>query len=220
MKKNEKTLTEIADQAEIKNAIEKFVTPQQFEILVKYAINRIKIKFNHLYNNSIGLNGITVEDIIQKVFDSFLSEGGRKWYKNKYPEFKEQFKSALDSEIYNTNKREKNNKNFRFKENLDSGGEYLSNNEDIKDTELYTYIITKLNELGADDDQLLLFDAIFIDHIKRKDFAKEYGITKQEVNNIYKKLKRKIIKINLTKYFSSYYEKPKNNKQDKRPHFK
>ena len=80
--------------------------------------------------------------------------------------------------------------------------------------------MSKLEELGADDDQLLLFEPLFIDHTKRKDIAKEYGITQQEINNIYKKLKRKIVKINLTKYFSQYYEKPKNNKQDKRSNLK
>ena len=67
-----------ANQTDLNDNIENFFNQKHFFDIVKYAISRINRAFGFKYDMNKGIDGFMLEDIIQKVTYSFLSEGGRK----------------------------------------------------------------------------------------------------------------------------------------------
>jgi DNA-directed RNA polymerase specialized sigma subunit len=60
---------------------------------------------------------------------------------------------------------------------------------------LLDFSLKVLGDLGATDDELLLFEPYVINKMKRKDIAHEYGISEQEASNIKKRIERKLPKL-------------------------
>lgn len=180
----------LATPKELQNAVQEIFTPEFHKILIKYAIYRIKTKFNIDYDLNRGFRGIMVEDIINELMLSFIKvDGGRNWNKSEFKNFKDQVFSSLDSHIYNVISKEFNK---AAQTNLieEEHNSDIDNNTNYE--ELLDYSINFLKELGASDDELLLFEPYVVHKMKRADVAKEFGITEQEATNIKKKLDRKI----------------------------
>ena len=188
----EKNSTEIANRSEIRTAIENFGSQKQFKQLVSYGIIRLNLKFGIKYNVDTGFGPVTLEDVIQNVFSSFLSEGGRNWYKNKYPKFRDQFYSAYDSEIANTVKTylEKSNQCFTIRED-DCVIE--QNIYDYK--QLLTVIESRLATLGATKKEIKIFEPYMVHGMSRKVIAETMDVSPETITNWQKKLKRKIVEI-------------------------
>ncbi len=190
MKKN--SLTKIATQTEINNALVNFFQHEEINTIVKYGIARLFFIFKIRYDINKGIYGITMEDMIQETNTAFSSEKRRNWNKSRYPSFKRQYYSAFDSVIYNTVK---------------SYLEKANNHSPILDTDAYVapddhafeeqkeLLLDKLQNLGATDEELLLFEPYYIDQMKRHDIAILMGITVQKVTDIKKRLDRKLITI-------------------------
>jgi hypothetical protein len=63
------------------------------------------------------------------------------------------------------------------------------------DMETKASIIQKLEEVGADDDELIVFECWTDGITKPRDIVKELGIDLKQVNNITKRIKRRLPKI-------------------------
>lgn len=187
MEVNDKIL---ATNIEVQKAIQKELTPEFYEILIKYSIYRINTKFNIKYDLNRGFRGIMVEDMISELMSSFVkNDGGRNWNKTDFPDFKKQIFSSLDSQIYNTIEKELG-KTILTDSIIEN--QNLAQPENDNYEELLKYSMDFLSKNGASDEEILLFEPYVVHGMKRADIAKEFGITEQEATNIKKKLDRKI----------------------------
>lgn len=180
----------LASNIELQKAVQNIFTKEFNAFLIKYSIIRINNRFDIKYDLNKGFRGIMVEDMISDVMLSFLKEdGGRNWYKKKFPDFKDQVISALDSHISNTIGKEFD-KTFRTDYNEEDTIDLRTEEDNYE--ELIQMLIDILIELGASDEEILLFEPYVVHGMKRADVAREFGISDQEATNIKKKIDRRI----------------------------
>ena len=192
----------IATQTEIEEEIKKLITDKDYISFVGYTINRLLRKFNIKADKDFSIRGIMISDIIQNVILSFLSKGKRNWNKTKFPDFKNQFYSTLDSEISNTIKTHLEKHNLATEINKSN----ISSQFNTYENEQYMdQIYIRLEKLGASDEELLLLEPI-LNKVKREQIANEFGITPQKVTNITKRLIRKLEQIFTLKPPSNRHE--------------
>lgn len=172
---------------EINTAIGTIVTDEFFKKLVAYTIKRLLFQFHIVYDSDKGFKGQMAEDIISNLFISFLDEGRRNWYKNKFPDFKKQFYSALDSEISNIVSGK-----YIKTENIEVEDEgSVLDFESIEYNELYNHCMIQLEKSGADIDELLVFECMS-KGLLRREIADELKIPPEGITIIRKRLDRKI----------------------------
>lgn len=180
----------LVSNTELQAAVKEVFTPEFNKRLIKYAIVRINTKFDIKYDLNRGFRGIMVEDIISELMLSFVRiDGGRNWNKAKFPNFIEQVISSLDSHIFNTIDKELE-KTAQSNTSIEDCNLYDEDNSGYD--ELLDLSLKILEEQGASDDELLLFEPYVVHKMRRADIAKENGITEQEATNIKKRLERKI----------------------------
>jgi DNA-binding CsgD family transcriptional regulator len=176
-----------ASAEEINTAIGAVVTNDFFKKLIAYSIKRLLFQFQIEYDSDKGFKGHMAEDIVSNLFISFLDDGGRNWNKSKYPDFKKQIYSALDSEISNIV-----SKNFVKSENIEVESEvYVLDFESLEYNELYNHCIAQLEKSGADIDELLVFECMS-KGLLRREIAYELNIPPEGITIIRKRLDRKL----------------------------
>lgn len=136
-----------------------------------------------------GFRGLMIEDFISETIESFLKINGRNWYPEKFPDFRKQIISGLDSVISNNLKTELEKVNSTF-EILDNDTELSFDDSNYQ--EMLSICNDELIILGATDEELLLFEPYIINGMKRQDLAELFGISLEELTNIKKKLERKL----------------------------
>ena len=180
---------EIATSKEICAAIEKAMTKEFYELLVKYSLKRLSTFFNIKYNFEKGIRGIMIQDMIQETLERLIKEGGRNWYKDRFKDIKRQIISSLDSVIYNTvsTHLKKDNETFEILENSEI---------EITDNEEYNNLLeichNELKRLDLTDHEILLFEPYIIQGMKRQVISELLGISLNELTNIKKRLDRKL----------------------------
>lgn len=170
-------------------ALQEVYTSEFYAILFKHAIIRLKTVFGIKYNHQKGFRGIMIEDMINDTIEAFLREGGRNWYLDKFPDFRKQIISALDSVISNTLNAELDKANETF-EIMDNDVEMSFDDSDYQS--LLSICHDELTAMGATDDELLLFESYIINGMKRNDLSELLGIGIDELTNIKKRLDRKL----------------------------
>src|SRR5690554_90214 len=170
-------------------ALQEVYTSDFYAILFKHAIIRLKTVFGIKYNYQKGFRGIMIEDMINDTIEAFLREGGRNWYLDKFPDFRKQIISALDSVISNTLNAELDKANETF-EILDNDVEMSFDDSDYQS--LLSICHDELTAMGATDDELLLFEPYIINGMRRNDLSELLGIGIDELTNIKKRLDRKL----------------------------
>lgn len=170
-------------------ALQEVYTSEFYAILFKHAIIRLKTVFGIKYNHQKGFRGIMIEDMINDTIEAFLREGGRNWYLDKFPDFRKQIISALDSVISNTLNAELDKANETF-EIMDNDVEMSFDDSDYQS--LLSMCHDELTAMGATDDELLLFEPYIINGMKRNDLSELLGIGIDELTNIKKRLDRKL----------------------------
>lgn len=180
----------IASDDERLQAVQKVFSREFQERLFKYSLIRLVQKFGIKYDLKRGFRGLMIEDIISELMLSFSrKDGGRNWNKTKFPEFENQVFSSLDSTISNTLKKELEQTALTNTQIEDAKSEF---SDDTRYTELLDASTRILEELGASDEELLLFEPYVINGMKRKDIAETFGISEIEATNIKKKIERKL----------------------------
>lgn len=176
-----------ASPEEISEAIEAIVTNDFFKKLVAYTIKRLLFKFHIIYDPDKGFKGHMAEDIVSNLFISFLDDGGRNWYKSKFPDFTKQIYSSLDSEISNIVS------GLHVKiESIETDDDIsMLDFESIEFNELYSHCISQLEKSGADVDELLVFECMSKGLLRRQ-IADELKIPPENVTVIRKRLDRKL----------------------------
>lgn len=133
-----------------------------------------------------GLGGKTAEDFAEEIIEKLLT-GERNWNKKNHPELFSQFKSSIDSHVYNFMIKKRLIESSFDHEIKDS---HIPESEDI--IELEDYAINVLASLKASDDEILVFQCQIGGLFKPSEIADELGISAQEVYNIKKRLNRKL----------------------------
>jgi hypothetical protein len=132
------------------------------------------------------------EEVVSEVVDSIFVEGTRKWYPDTNETLEELMYSSIDSHLYNTIVRKKQ-REFSGQEDyvFESNG-YTQNAEEIISAEEFKdKIIQDLIDLGAEDDELLVFDCMIDGITIPKHIRKELGISEEDFHNIWRRLGRK-----------------------------
>lgn len=170
-------------------AIQEVYTPEFYADLFKHTIIRLKTVFGIKYNHDKGFRGIMVEDMINDTIEAFFKDGGRNWYPEKFPDFRMQIISALDSVISNTLNAELEKANETF-EILENDIEMSFDDSDYQS--LLSICHDELTAMGATDYELLVFEPYIINGMKRNDLSELLGISNEEMTNIKKRLDRKL----------------------------
>ena len=179
----------LASLEEREEALKSIYTENFFEGMHKYVILRFLQVFSIRYDLERGFRGILIEDLISETAESFLKSGGRNWNVTKFPDFKKQFLSALDSHLYNSVKKEFGK---YIETELFSDDDNTKAHDDSSYKEDISLLIDILISLGASDDELLLFEPYYIHKMKRDEIAKLIDKPVEEVTNIKKQLDRKL----------------------------
>lgn len=136
---------------------------------------------------SFSRNAIT--ELVNKIF----IEKKRKWNLDKYPDFERFIVSALDSHVNNTlNQPHKEVGVGGSEAILDENSEIIPSQADIMITaELRKEVFDELQKVGADDDELMVFECL-ADGIEKPEYIRaELGITEENFHNIWRRLKRR-----------------------------
>lgn len=179
----------IATSDEICVEIQKVLTKEFYQSLVKHCLIRLHTRFNIKYNFEKGIRGILIEDMIQETLERLIKDGGRNWYKDKFDDIRLQIISSLDSIISNTitTHLDKDKNTFEIFENEEI---------EIIDNEEYDNLLEicheELKRLDSTDDEMLLFEPYIIQGMKRQDLSDLFGISLNELTNIKKRLDRKL----------------------------
>jgi len=142
------------------------------------------------------------QKFVQELIEKVVSEE-RKWYPDTNKEFYDFLTSALESHINNFWKKEKGNvtsptDDDRMLEINSPPQPGIDDN--IAAKELKESVISELRELGADDEEELVFDCMAEGIMVPRDIQKELGISASETNTILRRLRRKLDKVR-TKLF-------------------
>lgn len=178
---------EIATKDEVLDGISDIYTDALEKEMYSRGIYRLRVYFDISYDIHKGFKGILIEDIIQETF-RLLIEGNRKWYKDKFPNFKDQLLSSFDSIIYNTINKVNNIVNIP----LDEKASLVISDEKDNYNEYISFCEKELESLGATDEEILLFEPYIVEGRKRSELSKEFDISESELTNINKRLKRKL----------------------------
>jgi hypothetical protein len=184
--------TEIANQAEISQALINFLTPDEVARIIVFGIGKMISRFGIFYDPNKGIAGIMMQDMIQDTNLSFLTDSGRNWYHKNTPEFRDQYYSAFESTISNTLKAQLKRAVNHF-EIIETDALSAPVAMEIRDQ--IQMLENEFKKLNASDDEILLFELYYIDRMKRKKIAAYFGVPPQKITDLKKKLDRKLLLI-------------------------
>ena len=143
-------------------------------------------------------------DIISEVISKIFVEKERHWYIDSYPDFEKFIISAIDSHINNTLKKKKSETSIGDNEFILDQNEEVEQNvqEIVIAQELRQQIYEELESVGAEDDELLIFECLADGIIKPDDIRTELGMSESDFHNGWRrfKRKRKVIQEKITAY--------------------
>lgn len=168
--------------------VNKVLTPEFFESLMRYGIIRLNRRFNIKYNVNRGFRGVMIEDIITETLESFTRQGGRVWNKADFPDFKKQVFSAFDSCLYNYVRKELTKLKGVVELPLDQEFE----DKEVNYEEMIKSAKEILESLNATEMEKEIFEPYYIHNMKREDVAEYLGVDVTEITNAGKRLDRKL----------------------------
>ncbi|WP_430404258.1 hypothetical protein [Fluviicola sp.] len=131
-------------------------------------------------------------DIISEVISKIFVEKERHWYIDSYPDFEKFIISAIDSHINNTLKKKKSETSIGDSEFILDQNEVEQNVQEIVIAqELRQQIYEELESVGAEDDELLIFECLADGIIKPDDIRTELGMSESDFHNGWRRFKRK-----------------------------
>lgn len=137
------------------------------------------------------------QKFVQELLEKVVSEE-RKWYPDSNPEFYDFLTSALESHINNYWKKERGNETSPTDDEriLEVNSPVQPGiDDDIAAQELQESVISQLREMGADDDEELVFACMAEGIMVPREIQKELGISASETNTILRRLRGKLEKL-------------------------
>jgi len=132
------------------------------------------------------------EEVVSEVVDSIFVEGSRKWYPDTNETLEELLYNSIDSHLYNTIVKKKQREFSGQEDHVFESNGYTQNGEEIiLAKEFQDKIIQDLKDLGAEDDELLVFDCMIDGITTPRHIRQELGISEVEFHNIWRRLGRK-----------------------------
>jgi hypothetical protein len=147
-------------------------------LYVQYRTKTLKIKM---------LEGREPIDFVGEVIKKVL-EGKRDWEKANCS-FEDFLWGCLKSDLHNFFK--------KLKLNFDLEDQELADQDVVLTLERREEVIQLLRQEGADDDEILVFECWLDGLLKPKEVAEELGVEVNHINNITKRIKRRLPNINL-----------------------
>jgi len=157
-------------------------------ILLTHTIKRLRYRYGIREKND-QLNA-RAKTHLSEVLDIIFIKGTRNWNSDHYPTFQDFLISVIDSHLSNSFSKS-TLKEVRFEE---KGDNRLSENaeDDISYKELKEKSFKILQENGASDDELLVFECMADGIVKPQDIRAELGIDQNAFRNIWRRLNPKL----------------------------
>jgi hypothetical protein len=146
---------------------------------------------------------IWTRQLVQETLDLVFIKQCRKWNVDEYPQLIDFLKSVIDSHTNNTLKTKPKEAPTDNEYLLSAVVEATESVQDrISADELRKEILTELQELNADDDELLVFECLLDGIVKPENIRAELGISENDFHNIWRRVnrKREKLKTKLSKY--------------------
>lgn len=135
-------------------------------------------------------------EIISEVIDLIFISGTRNWCKETCPSFDSFIFGVVKSHINNSFSSLNKKQTFAIEDvQHETAKENSYKPQDITENELREFAYSELKKLGADDDELLVFECMTDGIVKPGKISEELGISKAELNNILRRLNRKVLKL-------------------------
>lgn len=131
------------------------------------------------------------EVVVSEVIESIFIKGTRKWYPDTKETLEELLYSAIDSHLNNKFKKKQNEISGQNDYVFESNGHAQNGEEILSAREFQDKIIQDLKDLGAEDDELLVFDCMIDGITTPRHIRDELGISEEEFHNIWRRLGRK-----------------------------
>lgn len=131
---------------------------------------------------------------ISEVQELILIKGSRRWNIDHYTTFQEFIISVIDSHLNN----QLNKSTFKkvdFEEQSTRKGSAPSPEAELEFLDLREKVFKMLNEEGASDDEMIIFECMAEGITKPKEIREELGITEKDFHNLWRKLDRRLQKI-------------------------
>ena len=139
--------------------------------------------------------------VVGEVINKIFIEKDRNWNIERYPDFDEFIVGVIDSHINNIF-------NTKDKETTVGDNEFILDNniesepgteEVIITSELRKQIFDELQQAGAEDDELLIFECLADGIIKPNKIKEELGLSDEDFHNAWRRFKRRreVIQLNL-----------------------
>ncbi|MBN2728771.1 MAG: hypothetical protein JXR53_06060 [Bacteroidales bacterium] len=139
--------------------------------------------------------------VVGEVINKIFIEKIRNWNIERYPDFDEFIVGVIDSHINNIFNKKDNQTNVGDNEFIlnESIASELDTEETMIGSELRKQIFVELQDAGAEDDELLIFECLADGIIKPVEIKKEIGLSDEDFHNAWRRFKRRreIIQINL-----------------------
>lgn len=174
----------------LKDELDKYEWSPILNTLRTYVIYRLKFKYYISPTAEKRLSGEQVDDIVHRAVESVWLEE-RVWDIHKEPDLLKHLKSIIDSQLYNGIIKSSQFQNQVTTDLFDLAEQKQAsdNNEEVLNAKLAIEAMRKL--LLEDKGASKVFDH-FINGLPPREIAEETGIEVAEVNNILKRMKRKL----------------------------
>lgn len=161
-------------------------------ILVAHTIKRLVYRYGIKEKKELLVD--RSNKLISDVLSLALIEGKRNWNKDKYSSFKDFIISVLDSHINNKFKKSES-KEISTDAVPENSLDTMGPEDEIAYRELKNEAFEFLQNDGATDDEMMVFDCMADGIVKPKAIREELGINEENFHNIWRRLKTRMKKL-------------------------
>lgn len=133
------------------------------------------------------------QNLISEVMDKVLLEGARTWNTEEYSTFKNFLLSVIDSHLNNSLNKSKSKEEPTIQ--IPDHSKEPSPEDDMKAEELRNECFNFLSQIGATDEELLIFECMADGITKPKEIKDDLGMSETVYHNAIRRLDGRIIKL-------------------------
>ena len=188
MSERVKIAKNIVSKEDLHAAIQQADWEELWTILLAHTIHRFIYRYG-VKSKKEDLTG-RAKQCISEVLSLILIEETRNWNINRYPTLKDFIISVIDSHL--SNFFNKGNSTVDLQSSLTESSFCLSHEESVSHEELYKEAFRFLEEEGATDEELLIFECMADGIIKPQAIKEDLGISDSDYHNAWRRLELKL----------------------------